>query len=287
MMALAKGILFTDPYLAPLAPLTAATMPGAKYVFWLSRTSGQLEAPATLYANLSLSTPIIGNVIPVNSTGKISPVYLNPFIPLRVQLFDPNGRLLMDVDPYLPCGRYTGSVAATATFTLTSSTLLVPDTALNLTLPHPGTYRYEAYVEFVLGNTSNNPGIQFAMYLLGSGGGSGGGTGNFNTFAIEGGLLRDVPPGLIPASLAANPIVAADYFADPGSGTTYEGSSGSSTVVTAYPTVLSTSTHQSLRITGAVTVNAPCVLAFCWAPNTNSSTPVTRVPGSYLKALRI
>ena len=287
-MTVAKGILFTNPFLTPLAPLTFASMVGAKYMFWLSRTSGQLATPAPLYANPSLSAQIEGNTILVNSTGSANPIYLNPFLPLRVQLFDPNGRLLMDVDPYLPCGRYNGSVARTTAYSLNNvpTTQVFADPVLQLVLPHPGTYRYELYAEFTLGNTSANPGLQFGMYLLGNVSANSG-VPEFDNLAIQGGLLRDVPPGLVPAALASNPIVAADYFADPGGGTTYEGSSGSATPVTGYPTVSSTTTSTSLRITGVVTINAPATLAFCWGPGVNSATPVIELPGSYLKALRI
>jgi hypothetical protein len=276
-MTAAKGSLFAEPFYTPLAPLTNLPMPNATLQFWLSRTSGKQQAPAVVYTDPAMTLAYGSNVITAVNGGQFPAIYLPPNVPVRVQLFDATGRLLQDVDPYIPSGRFTGNAVVPAPYPISNTQTLAPDPALNIALPGAGTYRYELYAEFVLEDTVHNPNINFGMYLVGGGNGSGA----FNSEGTYGGLLQDIPLGLVPA-LGGAGIEAADYFGDPISSATVEGSSGGAPISN-FPIVQSTTTHTPLRVTGVVTCTAPCTLAFFWAPNENNTTPVVLVQGSYIK----
>jgi hypothetical protein len=106
---MSTGQLFYDPYPKPLSTLGVA-LPGAYYNFYLSGTT----TPAPIYQNGSLTTPYAGialpfitgnqiyNAVQADGTGLFQPIYLNPQLVYRVQLYSSAGVLIEDVDPYVP-----------------------------------------------------------------------------------------------------------------------------------------------------------------------------------------
>ena len=106
---MATGQLFYDPYPKPLSSIGAA-LPGAYYNFYLSGTT----TPAPVYQNGALTTPyasialpfIVGNqiynAVQADGNGLFQPIYLNPLLVYRVQLYSSTGTLIEDVDPYIP-----------------------------------------------------------------------------------------------------------------------------------------------------------------------------------------
>jgi hypothetical protein len=106
---MATGQLFYDPYPKPLSSIGAA-LPGAYYNFYLSGTT----TPAPVYQNGALSTPYpaitlpfisannVYNAVQADGAGLFQPVYLNPTLVYRIQLYSSTGVLIEDVDPYVP-----------------------------------------------------------------------------------------------------------------------------------------------------------------------------------------
>jgi hypothetical protein len=106
---MATGQLFYDPYAKPTSAIGAA-LPGAYYNFYLSGTT----TPAPVYQNGALSTPYpavqlpfinannVYNAVQADGSGLFQPVYLNPILVYRVQLYSSTGVLIEDVDPYVP-----------------------------------------------------------------------------------------------------------------------------------------------------------------------------------------
>jgi hypothetical protein len=89
-------------------------MPGAYYNFYLSGTS--VAAPVYQDAALTLLYPtanLNGNpgfsVIQADGTGAFAPIFLNPQLIYRVQLYTSTFQLIEDVDPYVPPMPTTGN----------------------------------------------------------------------------------------------------------------------------------------------------------------------------------
>jgi hypothetical protein len=106
---MSTGQLFYDPYPKPLST-TGGALPGAYYNFYLSGTT----TPAPVYQNGALTTPypaialpfIVGNqiynAVQADGSGLFQPIFLNPILVYRVQLYSSTGTLIEDVDPYIP-----------------------------------------------------------------------------------------------------------------------------------------------------------------------------------------
>lgn len=108
------GQLFYDPISRPLSSLGVA-MPGAYYNFYVSGTT----TPATVYQDSALSLPFpaaalngsspLYTVIQADGTGAMPPIFLNPEVIYRVQLYNSTWSLVEDVDPYVPSMPVTGN----------------------------------------------------------------------------------------------------------------------------------------------------------------------------------
>ena len=106
---MSTGQLFYDPYPKPLSS-TGGALPGAYYNFYLSGTT----TPAPVYQNGALTTPYPAIALPFiaantlynaaqgDGSGLFQPIYLNPLLVYRVQLYSSTGVLIEDVDPYVP-----------------------------------------------------------------------------------------------------------------------------------------------------------------------------------------
>ncbi len=111
---MATGQLFYDPISRPLSSL-GVSMPGAYYNFYVSGTT----TPATVYQDAGLTLPFpaaalngssaLYTVIQADGTGAMPPMFLNPEIIYRVQLYNSTWSLIEDVDPYVPSMPVTGN----------------------------------------------------------------------------------------------------------------------------------------------------------------------------------
>jgi hypothetical protein len=111
---MATGQLFYDPIARPLSSL-GVSMPGAYYNFYLSGTTN----PAQVYQDAGLTLPYpaaalngsspLYTVLQADGTGAFSPIFLNPELIYRVQLYSSTWSLVEDVDPYVPPMPVTGN----------------------------------------------------------------------------------------------------------------------------------------------------------------------------------
>ena len=110
---MATGQLFYDPIARPLSAAGLA-MPGAYYNFYISGSS----TPATVYQDPALTLPyptssLNGNpgfsLVQADGTGAMPPIFLNPRLIYRVQLYSSTFSLIEDVDPYVPSMPTTGN----------------------------------------------------------------------------------------------------------------------------------------------------------------------------------
>lgn len=111
---MATGQLFYDPIPRPLSS-TGQSMPGAYYNFYVSGTTN----PAIVYQDPGLTLPYpaaslngsqpLYTVIQADGTGAFAPIYLNPTVIYRVQLYNSTWSLVEDVDPYVPAMPITGN----------------------------------------------------------------------------------------------------------------------------------------------------------------------------------
>lgn len=99
-MATPTGILFNDPRAKPTSAAGIA-QPGAYYQYYLTQTT----APATVYKDGALTIPAVQTPTTGDTTlagdGRLIPIYLNPNVIYRVQLYSAIGALLEDTDPYV------------------------------------------------------------------------------------------------------------------------------------------------------------------------------------------
>jgi hypothetical protein len=111
---MATGQLFYDPVARPLSAL-GVSMPGAYYNFYVSGTTNPAQvfqdSALTLpypAASLNGSSPLF-TVIQADGTGAMPPMYLQPTVIYRVQLYNSTWSLIEDVDPYVPSMPVTGN----------------------------------------------------------------------------------------------------------------------------------------------------------------------------------
>src|SRR5208337_549647 len=108
------GQLFYDPIARPLSSVGVA-MPGAYYNFYMSGTT----TPALVYQDPGLTLPFpsaslngsqpLFSIVQADGTGAMPPIYLNPVLIYRVQLYSSTWSLIEDVDPYIPAMPITGN----------------------------------------------------------------------------------------------------------------------------------------------------------------------------------
>ena len=108
------GQLFYDPIARPLSSVGVA-MPGAYYNFYMSGTT----TPALVYQDPGLTLPFpsaslngsqpLFSIVQADGTGAMPPIYLNPVLIYRVQLYSSTWTLIEDVDPYIPAMPITGN----------------------------------------------------------------------------------------------------------------------------------------------------------------------------------
>lgn len=109
---MATGQLFYDPVARPLSA-TGASLPNGFYNFYVSGTTNA----AQVYQDPGLTTPfpavlfngVLSTIVTADGTGAMPPMYLNPVVIYRVQLYNSSAQLIEDVDPYIPAMPVTGN----------------------------------------------------------------------------------------------------------------------------------------------------------------------------------
>ena len=135
-------------------------MPGAYYNFYVSGST----TPALVYqdsgltlpypaASLNGSSPLF-TVIQADGTGAFTPIFLNPEVIYRVQLYNSTWSLVEDVDPYVPPMPVTGN----------GQLVLDAQGELTVNAPVPGGSGITMTVNALSGGT--------ALKLVGSGAGA-------------------------------------------------------------------------------------------------------------------
>lgn len=97
--------LFNLPNAQPLSD-SGTIQPGCYLRYYLTQTT----TPTDVYADGSLGTPLANPVVS-DDAGRFVPIYLDPKITYRVQLYTAANVLLSDVDPLFPIsGRFIGEI---------------------------------------------------------------------------------------------------------------------------------------------------------------------------------
>jgi len=104
-MANPTGQLFYDPIITPL--YNGATIPNGFYNFYVSGTT----TPAPVYQDAGLTAPFPTQtfngtpgqyIVTGNGSGQYGPIYLNPAVVYRIQLYNQQGSLLEDTPAWVP-----------------------------------------------------------------------------------------------------------------------------------------------------------------------------------------
>lgn len=188
-MAMPQGVLLTEPQNKPLSP-TGQVQAGAYRKFFLTGTL----AVAPVYQDGALVTTLSqvpGQAQPsctADGNGRFNPIYLDPKVIYRAQLFNAANSLQEDVDPYVPAptpGIFL--VQKPAPTSRSNTTVVANDPDLVLTIPGPGTWRYElSFNVSTAGATGVSPGLNFGIAY------TGGLAGNSEATAFAGGNLNNV-----------------------------------------------------------------------------------------------
>jgi hypothetical protein len=92
---MAQGFLFYSPRYRPTNS-NGAVLPSSTVQFLYSET----DIPAPVYSDVELVF-LLSSPVQADSTGKYPPIYMDPSIQYRVQLYDRNGVLQEDTDPFV------------------------------------------------------------------------------------------------------------------------------------------------------------------------------------------
>jgi hypothetical protein len=168
MATLPPGVMFVEPQNTPLSA-TAGLLPLATRVFSLT---GTLTA-ATIYTDGALTVPFTpsANIAVADGNGRFPPIYMDPSIVYRSQLFTAAAALLEDVDPYIPAPFSLKAAFKPAPTDRTAATTPIdPDLQIAIVPPlTQATYEYEALLEFTTtGASGAAPGLDLGMSFSGT-----------------------------------------------------------------------------------------------------------------------
>lgn len=131
-MTTPTGILFFDPRAKPLST-SGLQQAGAYLLFYLTGTT----TSAPVYADGALTTPLSqtpGTSQPsctADSAGRFNPIYMDPSVVYRVQLYTAGGSTLEDTDPYLPAQQLTAQIIGLQLNKLTAAEISASITPTN------------------------------------------------------------------------------------------------------------------------------------------------------------
>ena len=150
------GILFNDPQAKPLST-TGSPQAGAYWIFYLTGTT----TPANVYQDGGLTTPLSqvpGTAQPsctADSAGRFNPIYLDPSVTYRVQLFNQTGSKLEDTDPYVvPTGITTATEIGELLYPQSVAEINAGVSPVNYEYPPNHIFRYITDLANVLAGTS-------------------------------------------------------------------------------------------------------------------------------------
>jgi hypothetical protein len=124
-MTTPTGILFSDPQAKPLSTV-GQPQSGCYYCFFMSGTTTLSNVYADGLLGTPLSQPTAGSVNPVagtvaDSAGRFVPIYLNPTVIYRAQLYSAAGVKLEDSDPIVVPGVGTAASIGPLLFPITAA----------------------------------------------------------------------------------------------------------------------------------------------------------------------
>jgi hypothetical protein len=171
MGILQNGVLFAEPRNTPISTV-ALVQPNCSRVFYATGTT--TFAPVYRKGNLTEQYEQSPDPITADINGRFPPIYLDPSLVYRIQLFAPiaqGGGLLEDVDPYVPNPYYViteNKPAPTSRLTVGGSR----DPDLTLVIPPPlaptASYIFEAFLEFTTLGAGTTPGLDFEIVFSGT-----------------------------------------------------------------------------------------------------------------------
>lgn len=258
-MAYPQGVLFYDPL---SKPLSAAGLPMANCyrLFYLTGTT----TLANVYADAALTTPLSqvpGQVQPsctADGSGRFNAIYLDPKVIYRTQLFTSTNIMLQDVDPDVPAPT-PGIFAVVKPAGTLRANQAAPsnDPDLQITVPGPGNYLYEAYLQIVTAGASGaSPGFTGGVDYTGG--------------IVAGSTQINLTVGAMNASALAN--------------------QGVLNVNTAYSLLTGggpPGASNLLIIRGILNASSGGLLTVQWSQQTSNASGVTVSQGSYLTVQRI
>jgi hypothetical protein len=143
-MATPTGALFNDPRAKPLST-SGQFQSGCYYCFFNTLTTTSALVYSDGFLTTPLSQPAPASVNPVAGTvaagdGRFVPIYMDPTVIYRVQLYNAAGVLLEDTDPYIP----PQSGLSFAQFDITPAEIAAGVIPVNKTYPPADVRRYGA-----------------------------------------------------------------------------------------------------------------------------------------------
>jgi hypothetical protein len=161
------GILFSDPQIKLLVA-AGQQRAGAYLLFYLTGTT----TPANVYADGLLTMPLSqvpGAAQPsctANSAGRFNPIYMDPAITYRVQMYTAEGVNLEDTDPYVPHGIANQGTLGALLNPQTDAEIYAGVKPTNYLYPPGNILRYDAKVD---GATDDTAAINQAIAVCNAG----------------------------------------------------------------------------------------------------------------------
>lgn len=247
---LPPGALFVGPYNKPLAS-TGLTLPLAVRKFFL--TDG--VTAAIVYQDANLVTPFSPtNQVTADASGRFPPIYLNPAVVYRAQLFTAGGIQLEDANPYVVSPFGVLAAVKPASTSRSNTTVLAADPDLALAIPGAGTYQFDALISFATTVAGATPGATFQAAFSGT--------------------------------LASGFVAAFTYVGFVNGGATATMLPINQTVTLNLGNGVAFNTN-ILYLRGTLTVSTAGNLSISWAQQTSSATATTLVKGCCIVASQI
>lgn len=141
MAATPTGVLFYEARAKPLSTV-GLIQPGSYYLFYKTGTL----TPTNVYADGALTVPLsqtpgTGGTTAA-SDGRLVPIYLDPTVIYRYQLYNFFGVLLEDVDPYVPSSAPSAQQIGQALYPQTQLEINAGVTPINYIYPPGNVFRY-------------------------------------------------------------------------------------------------------------------------------------------------
>jgi hypothetical protein len=248
------GILFTEPKLQPLS-VTGKIQPGCTRKFFLTKST----TIAPVYKDGSILQPYAQPIVS-NASGVFPPIYLDPTLTYRSQLFSADGRLLEDEDPYCPPTNFSYAVVKRGAEARISTTTPTADSELVIYVPGPGYYEFDALLEFVTpGSSGATPGVAVSAVFTG---------------AFRDGFSASYS---IVGSMNATSVQTADSMNRSGAG--FAG------LTVATYSLAGAGALNTLAYRGSFYATEPGALAIYWAQKTSSTNATFLNAGSFLRLL--